>query len=74
MWFCNECFSKFDEPSIKSYWENLDGENGWQRLHEAHCPYCGSEQVEAMREIDDDLFAPEPEWVRERREREELHD
>ena len=46
MWACNSCGSEFPEPRYKRYWQNLDGENGWERVCDALCPYCGSEQIE----------------------------
>ena len=76
MFVCNYCGKTFKEPRIKRYWENLDGENGWERVCEEHCPYCGDEEIEALPEElsgDDDLYAPEPDWVETRREWEELH-
>ena len=46
MWTCCECERTFDEPVVKAYRENLDGENGWWEYTEAHCPYCGSEFID----------------------------
>lgn len=73
---CDYCGRTFSEPSVKTYMENLDGENGWQRCVDSFCPFCGCETFEPLpnADDDDDLYAPEPDWVRERREWEEDHD
>ena len=71
---CYICDAQFDEPTVRRYREDVNGEGAFQNIYVQTCPYCGSEEIEALPpEDDDDLFAPEPDWVRERREWEELH-
>ena len=73
---CYICDATFDEPSVHSYIEDMNGEHCFQRFSIPVCPCCGSEEIEGVPDdddLDDDPFAPEPEWVRERRIWEELH-
>ena len=58
---------------MKVYWENLDGENGWQRCYDSYCPFCGCETFEPVEEEFDEIFEPEPDLVKARREWEEMH-
>ena len=74
---CDYCGDVFEEPSVKTYWENLDGERGWQKFVDTFCPFCGCETFEPLDSVEDELdelYEPEPDWVRERREWEEDHD
>lgn len=38
---CHLCGALFDEPSLVTRRENLDGEHGWRTYTEALCPVCG---------------------------------
>jgi len=61
MWVCNLCGSEFEEPTVKHYREDMNGEGAWQDFYEDRCPYCGSEEVEEMPiptdDDENDLFA-----------------
>lgn len=37
---------RFDEPAVRVYRENLDGENGVEVRREACCPVCGEQYIE----------------------------
>ncbi len=41
---CEVCGERFSFPLIRTRWENLDGENGWQERRDAFCPECGSQE------------------------------
>lgn len=40
MYKCDICGTEFDEPRIRTFCENLDGENGWEWRKEVTCPIC----------------------------------
>lgn len=50
-WRCRICGVRFDEPAVRVYRENLDGENGVEVRRETYCPVCGEQYIE---EEDDD--------------------
>lgn len=76
MWVCDVCGERFAEPIVRHYREDMNGEGAWEDFYISLCPYCGSDEVWGESDLndDDDLFAPEPEWVEARRELESLHD
>ena len=50
-WRCLICGVRFDEPVVRVYRENLDGENGIETRTVAECRYCGEEW---FTEVEDD--------------------
>ena len=45
-WRCRICGGRFDEPAVRVYRENLDGENGVEVRRETYCPVCGEQYIE----------------------------
>ena len=56
---CLICGTLFDEPCVRSYLEDMNGEGAFQRFFVPYCPCCGSEEFELLPEPDDDLTAEE---------------
>lgn len=55
MYTCLDCGSRFDEPRINTYRQNLDGEHGIETVTEYRCPWCGSEDIEKEAPEDADI-------------------
>lgn len=53
-WRCRICGVRFDEPAVRVYRENLDGENGVEVRREICCPVCGEQYIE---EDEDEQYA-----------------
>ena len=45
-WRCRICGVRFDEPAVRVYRENLDGENGVEVCREICCPVCAEQYIE----------------------------
>lgn len=45
-WRCRICGVRFDEPAVRVYCENLDGENGVEVRRETYCPVCWEQYIE----------------------------
>lgn len=55
MYTCLDCGSRFDEPRIHTYRQNLDGEHGIETVTEYRCPWCGGEDIEKEAPEDADI-------------------
>lgn len=56
---CDVCNALFDEYSVHHYIEDIDGEHHFQDFYVPVCPCCGSDEITALPEDDDDLTAEE---------------
>lgn len=54
MYKCDICGTVFNEPRIRTYNENLDGENGWEKRKEVTCPDCDSPYFEEAEDTEDE--------------------
>lgn len=53
---CECCKSIFTSPLVSRVRENLDGEHGWQTRTELYCPVCGSEDINEVQYVRDQLL------------------
>lgn len=53
-WRCRICGVRFDEPAVRVYRENLDGENGIEVRREVYCPVCGEDHMEEVKDDEQD--------------------
>ena len=44
MMVCPECGAVFSEPTRRTWWEKIDGEN-WCEFSDESCPYCGGTEI-----------------------------
>lgn len=56
---CRVCGSFIDEPSVYHYIEDMNGEGALQDFYIDYCPFCGSEELDTLPDLDDDLTAEE---------------
>lgn len=51
MMVCPDCKAVFSEPTRRTWWEQIDGEN-WCEFSEESCPYCGGTEIYEPSEYD----------------------
>lgn len=51
-WICCLCNSRFEEPAVKHYREDMNGEGAWLDFWENRCPCCGAEE-QMIRELEE---------------------